>query len=74
MSDRVILDMFLPYGTEPESFCLYLYWQCVRNGGSRSRVLGGHWGFLIRDSNDRVILDVMDDVFYPKEDTLKVLY
>ena len=28
--------------------------------------------FLIGDFEVRVILDVMDDVFYPKEDTLKV--
>ena len=41
--------------------------------GSRMGVLGGHWGFLIGDMADRVILEVMNDVFYPKEDTLKIL-
>ena len=28
--------------------------------------------FLIEDMEDRVIHDVMKDVFYPKEDTLKI--
>ena len=30
-------------------------------------------GVLTRDMEDRVILDVIDDIFYTKEDTLKVL-
>ena len=38
----------------------------VRKGGSRSRVLGGRWGFLTRDMEDRVIPDVMNDVFLPQ--------
>ena len=29
--------------------------------------------FLIRDMHDRVIPDVLNDVFYPKEDTLNIL-
>ena len=41
-------------------------------GGSRRRGLGGCLGFLISNMEDRVIRDVMDDVFYPKEDTVKV--
>ena len=40
---------------------------------SRRGVLGGCWGFLTGDMEDRVIPDVMNDVFYPKEDTLKIL-
>ena len=36
-------------------------------------VLGGHWGFLTKDMEDRVIPEVMNDVFYPKEDTLNIL-
>ena len=40
--------------------------------GVKKRCLGGHWRFLIRDMDDRVILYVLDDVFYPKEDTPKV--
>ena len=35
-------------------------------GGSRRGVLGGRWGFLTRDMEDRVIPDVMNDVFLPK--------
>ena len=30
------------------------------------------WGFLIRDMEDRFIPDVMNDVFFPKEETLKI--
>ena len=30
-------------------------------------------GFLTGDMEDRVIPDVMNDVFYPKEDVLKIL-
>ena len=30
--------------------------------GSRRGVLGGRWGFLTRDLEDRVILDTMDDL------------
>ena len=33
-------------------------------GGSKRGVLGGCLGFLIRYMEDRVILDVMDDVFF----------
>ena len=33
---------------------------------SRRGVLGGHLRFLIRDLEDRVILDVMEDVFLPQ--------
>ena len=35
----------------------------VRNRGSRRWVVGEHLGFLIRDMEDRVIIDVMDYVF-----------
>ena len=34
-------------------------------GASRRRVFGGRWGFLIQDIEDRVIPDVMKDVFLP---------
>ena len=46
--------------------CSYLNWKCVRKGGSRRGVLGGCWGFLTRDMEDRVIPDVMNDVFSPQ--------
>ena len=52
--------------------CWYNNWKCVKKGGSRRGVLGGHWGFLTGDMEDMFILDVIYDVFYPKEDTLKV--
>ena len=35
-------------------------------GGSRRGVLGGRWGFLNGDMEDRVTPDVMNDVFLPK--------
>ena len=35
-------------------------------GRSRRGVLGGHWGFLTRDMEDRVIPDIMNDVFLPQ--------
>ena len=34
-------------------------------GGSRRGVIGGHWGFLIGEMEDRVIPDIMNDVFLP---------
>ena len=42
-------------------------------GSQEGGGLGGHWGFLSRDLEDRVILDVMDNFFFPNDDTLKVL-
>ena len=41
----------------------YLNWKCVRKGGSRRGVLGWHWGFLTGDMDDRVIPDIMNDVY-----------
>ena len=35
-------------------------------GGSRRGVLGGRWGILTGDMEDRVILDVMNDVVLPQ--------
>ena len=46
--------------------CCYLNWKCVKKGGSRRGILGGRWGFLTGDVEDRVILDVMNDVFLPQ--------
>ena len=47
--------------------------EVCQEGVSRMGVLGGHWGFLIRDRADMVIPDIMNDIFYPREDTLKIL-
>ena len=56
---------FYPKEDTLKILCWYLYWKCVRKGGSRRGVLGGHWMFLIRDMDDRVIPEVMNDVFLP---------
>ena len=47
---------------------LYLHGKCVmkRGGGSRREVLEGHCGFLMRDMEDRVILETMDDLGGPQ--------
>ena len=46
--------------------CWYLYRKCVKKGGSRMGVLGRHWGFLTIDLEDRVILEIMDDLDLPQ--------
>ena len=38
----------------------------VRNGGLRMEVLGGHWQFLIRVIEDRVIHNIMDVLCRPQ--------
>ena len=77
MDDRVIpdamKDVYLPLGRYPENFMLISQLEVCQEGGSRRGVLGGCWGFLTRHMEDRVIPDVMNHVFYPKEDTLKIL-
>ena len=40
--------------------------EVCQEGGSRRRVLGGRWGFLTGDMEDRVILDTMDDLCGPQ--------
>ena len=37
--------------------CFYLNGKCVKNGGSRRRVLGGCLGFLTGDMEERVTHD-----------------
>ena len=51
--------------------CWYLNWKCVRKGGSRMGVLGGHWGFLTGEMEDRVIPDVINHFFPPWKIPLK---
>ena len=46
--------------------CWYLYWKCVKNGGSFMWVLGGYWGFLTGDLEDRAILDGIDVLGRPQ--------
>ena len=78
MEDRVIPDVmndvFLPQGRYPENFVLISQLEVCQEGGTGSRrgVLGGRWGFLTGHREDRVIPDVMNHVFHPKEDTLKI--
>ena len=38
-----------------------------RGGGSSTPRLGGHWGFLTRDREDRVIPDIMKHFFTPRK-------
>ena len=70
MDEWVIPDVmnmfFYPKEHILKIWCWYLNCKCVRNGGSRRGVLGGHGGFLTGDLEDRVILDVINDVFLPQ--------
>ena len=58
-------DLILPQGSYPENFVLISLLEVCQDWGSRRGILGGHLGFLIRDLEDRVILDVMEDVILP---------
>ena len=40
--------------------------EVCQEGGVKNGVLGGRWGFLTGDIEDRAILDVMNDVFLPE--------
>ena len=69
LEDRVtcyVIDVIiLPHRRYPESFVFIYLLEVCQEGGSFMEVLGGHWGFLNRDLEDRVILDVMDDLVLP---------
>ena len=41
--------------------CWYLNGKCVKK-----EVLGGHWGFLTGDMDDRIIIDIMNDAILPQ--------
>ena len=43
-------------------------------GGSRRGILGGRWGFLTGDMKDRVIPDVMNDVYLPQGSTMNISF
>ena len=53
-------------GRYPENFVLISQLEVCQEGGVKKGVLGGHWGFLTGDMEDRVIPDVMDDDFLPQ--------
>ena len=53
-------------GRYPENFMLISQLKGFQEGGVKKGVLGGRWGFLTRDMEDRVIPDAMNDVFLPK--------
>ena len=66
MDDKVIPDVmndvFSPQGRYPENFMFISQLEEGQEGESRRGVLGGHWGFLTGDMEDRVFLDTMDDL------------
>ena len=70
MEDRVIPDVmndiFLPEGRYPEHFVFLSQLEVCQEGGSRRGGLGGRWGFLTGYMENRVISDVMNDVFLPQ--------
>ena len=77
MEDRVILNImnhvFFTTRKIPLQFRVDILIGSVSGRGvSRRGVLGGRWGFLTGDMENRVIPDVMNQVFYPKEDILKI--
>ena len=58
---------FSPQGRYPENFVPISQLEgCQEGEGSIREVLGGHWGFLMQDLEDRVILDTMDDLGGPQ--------
>ena len=70
MKDRVIPDVindvYLPQGRYPENFVLISQLEvCQEGGGSKRGVLGGRWGFLTREMEDRVIPDIRKYVLFP---------
>ena len=57
-----------PQGRYPESFLSISSLEvCQEWGGSFLGILGGRWGLLTGDLKDRVILDIMDDLFWPQK-------
>ena len=50
----------------PENFVPISQLEGCQEGGVKKGVLGGCWGFLTIDLEDRVILDTMDDLWGPQ--------
>ena len=57
---------FYPKEDTLKILCCYLYWKCVRKGGSRRGYLEDIGGFLTGDMEAMVVPDIMNDVFLPK--------
>ena len=55
----------LPQGRYSESFVFISLLDVSQEWESFWGVLGGHWGFLTWDIDDKVILDIMDDMVWP---------
>ena len=70
MEDRVVPDVmndvYLPEGRYPENFVLISQLEVRQErGGQEEGYLEDVGGFLTGDMEDRVIPDIMNDVFYP---------
>ena len=59
-------DIGRPQGRYPENFVLISQLEVCQEGGVKKGVLGGCWGFLTGDMEDRVIPDIMNHVFLPQ--------
>ena len=72
MDDRVIPNVMnyvlLPQGRYPENFMLISHWEVYQEGREiKKGLLGGHRWFLTGDMENKVIPDVMNDVFTPRK-------
>ena len=63
---NIMNDVFLPLGRYPENFVLISQLEVCQEGGVKKGILGGCWGFLTGDMEDRVIPDIMNDVYLPQ--------
>ena len=69
----VLNDGFVPQRTYPEKFVLIAQSKVCQERGVKKG--GGTWRMLrvlTGDMENMVVPDVLNDVFYPKEDTLKI--
>ena len=70
VDDRVILDIMnyfvWPQERYPESLVSISSLKVSQEGGSLMGVLGWCWQFLTGDLEDRIIVDVMQDIVWPK--------
>ena len=66
MDDRyipaIIYDVLIPKGRYPEHLVLISQLEVCQKRGVKNGLLGGHFGFLTGDMDDRVIPDLSNDV------------